>query len=158
MSIPSVNPQQVRGQAKDHLRLPAPPPLYNLDVNSEFNGSDEDITTENIQAINRKMHNVLTVIAGEEHFEPLWGSRLPFRVFENMGIGDVGRDNTAYQIEFDTIQAITSFMQADVQVLHGEAKVTPLINEDGYEVYLPYVCRKTNRLDSYRFRLVRPSA
>jgi hypothetical protein len=159
MSIVSSSPQQVRPQAKDHLRLPAPPPLYNLDVNSEFNGENESITVENIRAITRKMHNVLTVVAGEEHFEPLWGSRLPFRLFENMGAGDAGTDSTAFMIEFDTIQAITSFVSLDVQVLHGDAKVTPLTNgQDGYEVYMPFVHKKSRQLDAFRYRLVRPTS
>lgn len=158
MSIVSTSPQQTRPQAKDHLRLPAPPPLYNLDVNSEFNGANEDLTVENIDAVTRKMHNVLTVIAGEEHFEPLWGSRLPYRLFENMGAGAPGRDNTAMLIEFDTIQAITSFVSADAQVLHGDARVSAMDNEDGYEVYMPFIHRKSKQLDAFRYRLVRPSA
>ena len=151
MAIASSEPQLARTREKDFLRPPTPIPLRNIDVNAEFNGAEQPILVTDIRAIRQKLMNIFSVVPGEEHFEPTWGSLIPYRLFETVTQG------TALNIEFDTISAAHRFMNTDIQVLHGQSSVKELDTGDGYLIELVAKPRNSRSLSSFRFRLMSSS-
>jgi phage baseplate assembly protein W len=142
-------PELTRESNRAHLKLPAPPLTFALDLNAEFNGEDEPLVVSNQVALRQKIGNILGVLIGEEHFEPTFGSLIQFRLFDPVG------DMTAFNIRFDTIDAIATFMSPDVQVNHSLCSVQPLPDGDGYAVDLVYSARGSRVVDPFKFRLMR---
>lgn len=149
MTEVSENPQMLRYKTPE-LTSVVYTPIYYKDVNANYTLNDKGINVIDSDAIRQKLMNILSVIPGEEHFEPLWGSRIPYRLFEPIN----GR--TAFLMEFDTVTAAHSFMSADIEVLHNQCSVTPMDDEDGYVIDLVYTEKRNRIVDRFRFRLITP--
>jgi phage baseplate assembly protein W len=147
MAIESFFPQQPR-TGNVELRLPSSIPIRYKDVNSEYSQDTNGIIVYDETAIRQKIMNLLGVVPGEEHFEPEWGSQLPYRLFEPVN------QITAHWIEFDTIGAVNTFMSSEVSLLHNECVVEMLDDEEGYEIILAYQAIRTEIVDRLRFRLM----
>lgn len=154
--VTSAQPEQLRtGRARD-LDLSLSTPVFYKDVNLDWGGLSDisgSLTVYNHDAIQQKMSNVLGIVVGEEPFEPTFGSLLPYRVFEPINI------DTAFEIEFDTIIALSRQMSGEITVYNRMTSVTPLdadiFNGEGYEVVIGYMDKKSKTVDRYSYPAIK---
>ena len=152
----SAQPQQLRPISTSDLRLPLSTPVFYKDVNLDWGGLSDragSVTVFDHAAIQQKMSNVLGVVEGEEPFEPGFGSRLPYQLFEPVNV------DTAFEIEFDTIIALRKQMPAEITVFINGTSVEPLDEElsqaEGYDVQIAYMDNSSRTVDRYSYPAVR---
>lgn len=121
---------------------------YYRDVNNEWNSGSPELV-EDTEAVQKQIANLLGTPKGTEHYEPMYGSDLPYRIMDFI---DPLR---AYLVETDVFYAIWLHMRDRVQIDYTRSRVTPLETEDGYLVDLTYMILRTSTLVTYKFEVVR---
>lgn len=119
------------------------------DLNTGYRLDGSGLILFNKSAINNQIGNVLATPIGSDHFEPTFGSFLPFRIHEPI---DAISATLIYQ---DTITALETWMRSRITIKKSLAFVRPLDTEDGYVVNLPYeygLERQTDKFSSIFLR------
>lgn len=101
------------------------------DVNGEYFLNDKQIVVDNNDAISQQILNVLTTVPGDRPFEPLFGSRLPFLLFDLMV------QNTAIEIKNESIGALNRFMP-HITIDNNLSEVIAFPNEGAWVVKIYY--------------------
>lgn len=131
------------------------------DVNAEYYPGNGHVLAIDSAAVKQKILNLLGTLVGEEHFEPLWGSDLPKRLFEPIVTGDNWGQQPMHQLQFrirsDTITAIDTFMRGEISLILPACRVAPLPEEDGFLVVVAFTEDKTGRDSSFSFTFLRPN-
>lgn len=87
---------------------------------------------KDIDAIQAQMINILKTPIGSEYFLPDYGSNIYYR------IGDPMNAETAYLLELDTISALSKWMAGHIEVFLNSSYVTPIYEEDAYDIAVAY--------------------
>jgi phage baseplate assembly protein W len=134
------------------LGQPQASPKYYSDINSLFNLDGNPLLIYDEIAINRQISNVLGTPLGSEEFEPLFGSNLPYRIF------DAITNTNAWLIRNDSIEALRRWMSGIIDINIGGSDVIPLgeeSSEDGYYVYISYTIIRNRKTALYNVPFVR---
>jgi phage baseplate assembly protein W len=111
------------------------------DLNNGFTKNGEKLIIEDVQAINGQITEL-----GSMHFEPTFGSKLPYLLFEPVD------DITAWELETEIFMALANWMPR-IRVLYPLCSVNPLKTEDGYEVDLYYQIKIQNITGQYKAKV-----
>lgn len=138
-------------EARPNKRMaPAPATIRFRDIDSDYGLGikNNSLLVDNDLAIRTQVRNLLSTPTGTEDNEPLYGSRLPYRIMETIS------PVNAFLIEHDTLLALNRWMRDRMRVVAGYS-VLPLDSEDGYHIELPYVKISDNRFSTYVFDVLR---
>lgn len=109
--------------------------IYYIDVNVNYTVDQKGLIVYDTDAIKNQMSNVLATPIGSDHFEPTYGSNLPYRLYDPITAG------TAFLIYSDTISALQKWMGNRILINQALAFVRPIDNDpdsEGYEIRMPY--------------------
>jgi len=122
---------------------------YFVDVNPNF-GEDArgELLTED-QVIKAQIRQILSTPLGTEHFEPTYGSLLPFRIMEPMNAV------SAWNIENDTINAVGTWLASRITLQRQDCLVLPLEEQEGYYIQLRYLIKRLSAVATYRASMYR---
>lgn len=117
------------------------------DLNNDYGETSTRIRLTGTDAIKAQVRNILSTPIGSEAFEPEFGSMLPFRLFEPI------TSLTAWQIENDTVSAISRWMRGRINVNRSQCKAEAFEREDaaGYYIRLVYNEIETGEAVTYSF-------
>ena len=121
------------------------------DVNLGYSNGSDVIQVYGQDAINNMINNILLTVPGERHYEPLFGSMLPYLLWEPMD------DITAYKLETATFDAL-KFWMPYIQLNYRLCKITPNYDQQLYDVYMPWTDIFTNSAGVYSEQLQRGGA
>lgn len=121
------------------------------DVNCDYrmDSKQTQLIVDNHLAIRNQLKNLLSTPVGSEDFEPTYGSDLPLRIMEPITA------LTGYLIETDTLIAISRWMRDRIRLVLPGASVTPLVDEEGYNITLPYILIADNQFSVFSFDVLR---
>lgn len=105
-------------------------PIYYKDLNANWTQDRKPLVVTETDALLQKLESVLTVLVGEEHHEPTFGTELPWLLFEGL------TPRTVYRMEGATIRAVGEFMSTEISLLHSECLIEPLEEEDAVNVVI----------------------
>ena len=108
---------------------------YYIDINSEYSVNQKGLIVYDTDAIKNQISNILATPLGSDHFEPTFGSNLPYRLYDPITSG------TAFLIYNDTIGAVSRWMGDRIAVNQALTIVRPMDNDpdsEGYEIRMPY--------------------
>lgn len=101
------------------------------DINLGYSDSSSTLVIYGIDTINNMIENLCFTVAGEREFEPLFGTRIPYLLF------DPCDETTAYLIETELWDKVPLFLPF-ITLNKQQSSVVPFINFDGYEVTVVY--------------------
>lgn len=137
------------------LNLPRKLDVFYIDVNRTFQYQDQKgLIVYDDDVVKRMVGNILSTPLGSDHFEPTFGSNLPYRLQDSI------TDKTAWLIYIDTIQALGIWLEnQNVIALHKPAcYVRPAYNNpdmEAYEIKMTYTILKTTVVSSFNSFLIR---
>lgn len=85
-----------------------------------------------IDAIQAQMINILKTPIGSEYFMPDFGSNIYYR------LGDPINMETSFLLEQDTVEALSKWMGGHIEVYLNSSYVTPIYEEDAYDIAVAY--------------------
>jgi phage baseplate assembly protein W len=100
------------------------------------------------RAINNMIDNILLTVPGERHYEPLFGSILPYLLFQPMDA------ITAWQMETATYDAL-KFWMPYISLNASASSIVPNYRQQLYEVTLDYVELISNQPGIYSEQIQR---
>lgn len=122
------------------------------DINADYNGNHDNLLITDEQAISQRLFNILSVIPGEEPFEPLWGSGFQRELFELAH--DAGpTDRTAMSLETHTLRAVALWMSREITINSGSQFIYLLPGGDGYFINMPFYINKTGAVKQFQRRI-----
>lgn len=118
-----------------------------IDLNNDYGESSTELRLVGKDTIKAQIRNILSTPLGSEAFEPEYGSLLPFRLFEPL------TEFTAWQIENDTVSAVTRWMASRINVHRSQCSAQAFEREDasGYYIKLVYSEIETGEVVTYGF-------
>ncbi len=120
--------------------------IYFIDINSNYRMDQKGLIIYDEDVIKNQIANILATPLGSDHFEPTYGSNLPYRIHDPV------TNSTAFLLYNDTIDAISKWMRSKITVLPAQSFVRPIDNDpdnDGYEIRLIYYINNTKAIASY---------
>ncbi len=123
-------------------------PVRFRDLNPDYTQDKNPLILEEETAIRARMRFVLSNLIGAEDFLPGFASNLPLRLYDSVG------RTTGFLMEMDTLIALTDWMSDEI-IVGANVKIVPLEDEDGYQVDIPFVIRRSNKPSMYSFEILR---
>lgn len=111
--------------------------------------NQSQLIVDNHLAIRTQLKNLFSTPTGTEDFEPNFGSNLPYRIMEPIS------PLMGYLIETDTILAIGDWLSDRMRLVLPGASVTPLVDEEGYNVTIPYISVLDNTFSVFSTDILR---
>lgn len=106
-------------------------PVYIQDINTLYSKQSSKLIVNNLNAVNNEIFNCLTTLYGELPFEPTFGSKLPFLLYEPVC------DFTAWKIQNAAYDALYKWIPY-IQLNKRQSSVVPLPSGEGYTVVTAY--------------------
>ena len=131
---------------KQRFRLKEP---FSLDINASYGLDKYQLLVQNEVSVKKQILNILGTPTGTEDFMPLYGSNLPYRLF------DFINDISAHFMYLDTIQALNTWMKGRIQLLSPQTQIVPLATEEGYEINLVYKILISQQTTEFQFEMLR---
>jgi phage baseplate assembly protein W len=126
----------------------APTSAMNIlnDVNELYTLESPVLKVYGDDAINNFIYNLMTTQVGSRHWEPNFGSYVPYFLWEPCD------DITAWQLETATYDAIKQWIPY-IRPILSKTKIVPLPTGDGYSCFLPYVNLYTGKVFGFNTNL-----
>lgn len=122
---------------------------FSIDINPDYTLDTNQLLVTGEIARRKQMMNILGTPIGSEDFEPLYGSNLPYRLFEPIN------DINAQFITLDTIVALDTWMRGSIRILAQGTDVIPTDSEDGYLVNINFEITETRVTTAEQFEVLR---
>jgi phage baseplate assembly protein W len=120
-------------------------PTYQ-DINGMFGVNSHDLVVTEARAINIQIRNVLLTPIGSEPFEPEFGSRVPFLLWDPLNA------MTAWRLESQTYVALERWMP-HLQVVRRLTKVIANNSEMAFDFQIAWLLPSNSISDTYLVRL-----
>jgi phage baseplate assembly protein W len=118
------------------------------DVSLEYSLTTFTPQVYGFRAINNMISNILLTVPGERHYEPLFGSILPYLLFQPMDA------ITAWQMETATYDAL-KFWMPYISFNAAASSIVPNYDEQLYQVVLAYTETISNQPGIYSEQIQR---
>lgn len=99
-----------------------------------------------IPVINQSIELILGTLIGERFFNPMFGSNLPLRIFENID------ESTGEQIIEDVIGAIKRW-EDRIYIIEEEVRLTVSPDEHFIIIDIPYILRRDGRKSRFEKKI-----
>jgi phage baseplate assembly protein W len=121
------------------------------DVDCDFKvyKDHNNLLVDNDASIHNQLKNLFSTPTGSEDFESRFGSNIPFRIMEPIN------RQSSFLLEMDTIVAIAMWMSDRLRLVIPGPTITPLYDEDGYNIELPYVKIGSEEFNVFKIDILR---
>ncbi|QXV74126.1 putative outer wedge baseplate protein and lysozyme protein [Rhizobium phage RHEph12] len=126
--------------------------IYYEDINVNYLRDKKGLVVFDDDVTKMQISNVLATPIGSEHFEPTYGSNVPYRLMDPIS------NITTYLLMNDTIGALGIWMGSRITVNRATSSVQPIQGDpdsEGYEIRLYYSLNRTRVINEYHAFLLR---
>jgi len=126
--------------------------IYYIDINSSYRQDQKGLIVYDEDAIKVQIANIMSTPLGSDHFEPTYGSNVPYR------LQDPINERTSFLLRNDTIGALGKWMAGRITVNAALSTVRPIANDpdaEGYEVKIYYSIIKANVIAEFHSFVLR---
>ena len=137
------------------LNIPRKIDIYYIDINVSFRYQDlQGLIVYDEDVVKRMVANILATPIGSDHFEPTFGSNIPYRLMDPIS------DKTSWLLYQDSIGALNTWLEERrIITLHKPAcYVRPIDNNpdlEGYEIQMTYTIIKSSVVAQFNSFLLR---
>lgn len=119
-----------------------------IDINPRYKIKNSNITETGLEAINSSIENIIGTVPGERVFNPSFGSRVEYLLFEPIN------DQTAASIFYAISDAI-ALWETRIDLVFDESYIIPDPEEYEYQIFLVYKLRETESVGTLDITLKR---
>lgn len=126
--------------------------VYYIDVNATYSLDRKGLIVYDEDVIKRMIANIMSTPLGSEHFEPTYGSNVPYRLMDPIS------NSTSFLLFNDTIGALKRWMKGLISVNIQSSYIRPVDDNpdsEAYEIRLYYSVLKAKVIGQYNAFLVR---
>lgn len=128
--------------------------IYYVDINTAFKRNLKGLILYDEDVVKGEIANILSTPLGSDHFEPTYGSNVPYRLMDPIN------NVTSWLLENDTISALNKWLQEPgvISMQLSNSYVIPINNNpdsEGYEIKFTYRVNKTKVISQFHSFLLR---